>query len=72
MSHRRSDWVLGGIGLAIGFMLFKLFAALLVLGALVVWNVTGEWTPGWRQFARFTLVAFVVFLLFAVILLFVE
>ncbi len=62
--HRRGDvrgWIVGGIGLAIGFALFKLFAVLLGLVALGIWAGTADWTPGWRGFARGTFVLFLAF-----------
>jgi hypothetical protein len=62
------DWIVGGIGLAIGFALFKLFAVRLVLVAMALWALTEDWSEGWRALARFVFVLFVAVVVFAVVI----
>ncbi len=66
------DWIIGGIGLAIGFALFKLFTIGLVLVVMALWAVTEDWSEGWRVLARFTFVVLVGFVLFVVFVLVAE
>lgn len=70
--HHHGDlngWIVGGIGLAIAFLLFKLFAGLLALGAMIIWSATANLTTGWRQTTRFVFVAFIAFMLLMLVTL---
>ncbi|HEV2523336.1 MAG TPA: hypothetical protein VGT24_13230 [Candidatus Acidoferrales bacterium] len=55
MMHRRDDfgsWMVRGFAIALGFLLFKLFALAVILSAVLVWQTSGKCKPPWRQIMR--------------------
>ena len=51
--HRhRGEWILYGVGLAVGFLVFKIFVILVALATGVVWGTTKNWTAFWQRTTR--------------------
>ena len=57
MRHRHrhgdlSEWIVGGIGLALGYLIFHFVWTLVALVAMLVWYWTDNWKTAWRRGAR--------------------
>jgi hypothetical protein len=62
-------WVVGGIGLALGYLIFHFVWTLVVLVGMLVWYSTDNWKIVWRRSARTAFVVVVSLTLFVGVLI---
>jgi hypothetical protein len=46
------DWIMAGIGIALGVLLFRIFVGLLILGVVAIWSATKTLNPVLRKTVR--------------------
>jgi hypothetical protein len=70
--HHHGDlrgWIVGGIGLALGYLIFHVLWTAVAMVGLIIWYATDNWKTAWRRGARTIFVVAVSLALFAGVLI---